>query len=70
MGAIKSIQKSSLKRPGLILWFLLSLGFAYLEGSRAIDTGSWLDYFGTVLMLFLSYYFLKQMVVNRKYVNK
>ncbi len=41
-------------RPSRILMGLLGLLLAYGLGSRAFDTGSWWQYFGTLLLLVLS----------------
>ena len=37
-------------KPGFVLSGLAALVAAYILGSRAIDTGSWWQYSGTVLL--------------------
>lgn len=41
-------------RPALLIMAIVGLAFAYLLGSRAIDTGSYWQYLGTTILVILS----------------
>lgn len=47
-------------RPSLMAVGLVGLLLTYLLGSRAFDTGSWWQYFGTLLLLVLSVRLLRR----------
>ncbi len=49
--ALKKFEAWHNTKRGLIIFGLLGLAMAYIVGSRALDTGSWLLYAGTLIFL-------------------
>ena len=61
----KSVDKNLFAKSFKTLWITLSItlaalimAVAYLLGSRALDTGSWWQYLGTLVLVVLSIRFL------------
>lgn len=71
MGKLNSItNRPVLSKPALVVLVLVLTGLAYASASSAINTGSWLEYATTLILVSLVVHFLKQLFYRFKYVKK